>query len=113
MHAGEDTISFHKDDDDALDFITAALNHLSAVYYIECKMCWEVKGALSGTLVYALLTVSHTEMMGNIIPANAMINAIMSELFVLQSGHLLRNLYMLLNNMHSTVQTCHPSQLCP
>lgn len=59
--AGEDTISFHKDDDDALDFVTAALNLLSTVYYIERKMRWEVKGAPSATLVYALLTWGHTQ----------------------------------------------------
>lgn len=45
MRAGEETISFDKDDDDTLDFVTAASNLRSAAYYIERKTRWEVKGA--------------------------------------------------------------------
>lgn len=42
--AGEDTISFDKDDDDTLDFVTAAANLRSAAYGIPGKSRWEVKG---------------------------------------------------------------------
>jgi ubiquitin-like 1-activating enzyme E1 B len=41
----EETISFDKDDDDALDFVTAAANLRSAAYGIPGKNRWEVKGA--------------------------------------------------------------------
>lgn len=44
MRAGEETISFDKDDDDTLDFVTAASNLRSAAYYIGRKTRWEVKG---------------------------------------------------------------------
>jgi len=42
LRAG-DTISFDKDDDDTLDFVTAAANLRSFAYTIECKTRWEVK----------------------------------------------------------------------
>ena len=45
--AGEETISFDKDDDDTLDFVTAAANLRSAAYGIPGKSRWEVKGAQS------------------------------------------------------------------
>ena len=44
LRAGEDTISFDKDDDDTLDFVTAAANLRSAAYGIPGKSRWEVKG---------------------------------------------------------------------
>jgi len=44
LRAGEETISFDKDDDDTLDFVTAASNLRSAAYHIERKTRWEVKG---------------------------------------------------------------------
>lgn len=57
MRAGEETISFDKDDDDTLDFVTAASNLRSAAYYIERRTRWEVKGTISTSyMVYALLT---------------------------------------------------------
>ena len=37
-------ISFDKDDDDTLDFVTAAANLRSAAYGIPTKSRWEVKG---------------------------------------------------------------------
>ena len=43
--AGEETVSFDKDDDDTLDFVTAAANLRSAAYGISGKSRWEVKGA--------------------------------------------------------------------
>ena len=45
VRAGEETISFDKDDDDTLDFVTAAANLRSAAYGIPGKSRWEVKGA--------------------------------------------------------------------
>ena len=47
MRNGEETISFDKDDDDTLDFVTAAANLRSAAYGIPGKSRWEVKGTLS------------------------------------------------------------------
>lgn len=44
LQAGENTIAFDKDDDDALDFVTAASNLRSFAYSIEGKSRWEIKG---------------------------------------------------------------------
>ncbi|TFY79703.1 hypothetical protein EWM64_g4309 [Hericium alpestre] len=83
LRAGEETISFDKDDDDTLDFVTAAANLRSAAYGIQGKSRWEIK-----------------EMAGNIIPAIATTNAIISGLIVLQALHLLRKSYDRLRNVH-------------
>ncbi|KAH9923897.1 uncharacterized protein B0H18DRAFT_451862 [Fomitopsis serialis] len=83
LRSGEDTISFDKDDDDALDFVTAASNLRSVAYGIPSKSRWEVK-----------------EMAGNIIPAIATTNAIIAGLIVLQAFHLLRKSYNTLRNVH-------------
>ena len=45
LRVGEETISFDKDDDDTLDFVTAAANLRSGAYGIPGKSRWEVKGA--------------------------------------------------------------------
>ncbi|KAI0685827.1 repeat in ubiquitin-activating protein-domain-containing protein [Cytidiella melzeri] len=79
---GEETISFDKDDDDTLDFVTAAANLRSAAYGIPGKSRWEVK-----------------EMAGNIIPAIATTNAIIAGLIVLQALHSLRKSYSALRNL--------------
>ncbi|KAF9810471.1 hypothetical protein IEO21_06901 [Rhodonia placenta] len=79
----EDTISFDKDDDDTLDFVTTASNLRSIAYGIPGKSRWEVK-----------------EMAGNIIPAIATTNAIIAGLIVLQAFHLLRKSYNALRNVH-------------
>ncbi|EPQ31792.1 uncharacterized protein PFL1_01124 [Pseudozyma flocculosa PF-1] len=68
-----DPLSFDKDDDDALDFVTAASNLRSHVYSIEQKTRFQVK-----------------EMAGNIIPAIASTNAIIAGVLVLQALHVLR-----------------------
>jgi hypothetical protein len=47
LQNGEDTISFDKDDDDTLDFVTASSNLRSMAYGIEEKTRWEVKGQLN------------------------------------------------------------------
>ncbi|KAF5353893.1 hypothetical protein D9756_007116 [Leucocoprinus leucothites] len=78
LQDGEDTISFDKDDDDTLDFVTASSNLRSVAYGIEEK----------------------TQMAGNIIPAIATTNAIVSGLIVLQALHLLRKSFTKLRNVH-------------
>ncbi|CDO73925.1 hypothetical protein BN946_scf185016.g82 [Trametes cinnabarina] len=104
LRAGEDTISFDKDDDDTLDFVTAAANLRSAAYGIPGKSRWEVK-----------------EMAGNIIPAIATTNAIIAGLIVLQAFHLLRRSYSSLRNVHvqfkpsmplSAIAMCPPNPAC-
>ncbi len=45
VRGGEDTIAFDKDDEDTLDFVTAAANLRSAAYGIPGKSRWEVKGS--------------------------------------------------------------------
>lgn len=66
-------LSFDKDDDDALDFVTASSNLRSRVYSIETKTRFDIK-----------------QMAGNIIPAIASTNAIISGALVLQSLHMLQ-----------------------
>jgi len=44
LRNGEDTITFDKDDDDTLDFVTASSNLRSVAYGIDGKTRWEVKG---------------------------------------------------------------------
>lgn len=44
LRNGEDTITFDKDDDDTLDFVTASSNLRSFAYGIGGKTRWEVKG---------------------------------------------------------------------
>ncbi|KAH9838037.1 uncharacterized protein C8Q71DRAFT_574651 [Rhodofomes roseus] len=104
LRSGEDTISFDKDDDDALDFVTAASNLRSIAYGIPGKSRWEVK-----------------EMAGNIIPAIATTNAIIAGLIVLQAFHLLRKSYNALRNVHvqfkptmplSAINMTPPNQNC-
>ncbi|KAG5636460.1 hypothetical protein H0H81_007967 [Sphagnurus paluster] len=100
----ESTISFDKDDDDTLDFVTAASNLRSTAYGIGRKTRWEVK-----------------EMAGNIIPAIATTNAVVSGLIVLQALHLLRKNTKALRNVHlqykptvplSTITLSGPSPAC-
>lgn len=65
-------LSFDKDDDDALDFVTAASNLRARIYNIELKTRFDVK-----------------QVAGNIIPAIASTNAIISGALVLQAIHML------------------------
>jgi len=83
LRSGEATIAFDKDDPDTLDFVTAASNLRSAAYGIPTKTLWDVK-----------------EMAGNIIPAIATTNAIVSGLIVLQALHILKGSYEKLKNVH-------------
>ncbi|KAJ7650687.1 hypothetical protein FB45DRAFT_779858 [Roridomyces roridus] len=104
LQAGENTITFDKDDDDCLDFVTATSNLRSTAYGIPGKTRWEVK-----------------EMAGNIIPAIATTNAIVSGLIVLQALQILRKSYEKLRNVHiqvkpsvplSTITMCPPNPGC-
>ncbi|SPC61110.1 related to ubiquitin-like protein activating enzyme [Ustilago sp. UG-2017b] len=65
-------LSFDKDDDQALDFVTATSNLRSIVYHIDRKTRFEVK-----------------QMAGNIIPAIASTNAIIAGMLVIQALHAL------------------------
>ncbi|KAH9224509.1 hypothetical protein DL95DRAFT_378124 [Leptodontidium sp. 2 PMI_412] len=64
----EPVITFDKDDDDTLDFVTASANLRSIVFGIETKSRFDIK-----------------QMAGNIIPAIATTNAIVAGLCVLES----------------------------
>jgi ubiquitin-like 1-activating enzyme E1 B len=66
-------ITFDKDDEDTLDFVTASANLRSMVFGIETKSRFDTK-----------------QMAGNIIPAIATTNAIVAGLCVLQSFKVLR-----------------------
>lgn len=69
----EPVIEFDKDDDDTLDFVTAAANLWSAAFAIEPKSKFDTK-----------------QMAGNIIPAIATTNAMVASLCVLQAYKVLR-----------------------
>ncbi|KAJ3863732.1 hypothetical protein EV359DRAFT_42528 [Lentinula novae-zelandiae] len=72
LSSTETVIEFDKDDDDTLNFVTAASNLRSLAYGIPQKTKWEIK-----------------EMAGNIIPAIATTNAIIAGLIVLQGVNLI------------------------
>ncbi|KLO06151.1 hypothetical protein SCHPADRAFT_1002503 [Schizopora paradoxa] len=95
LQAGEDTISFDKDDDDTLDFVTAASNLRSAAYGIAGKSRWEIK-----------------EMAGNIIPAIATTNAIVAGIIVLQALQVLKKEYSGLRNVHIQRKAEVPLSAC-
>ncbi|WYZ37148.1 hypothetical protein EsH8_II_000654 [Colletotrichum jinshuiense] len=69
----EPLITFDKDDEDTLDFVTASANIRSSIFGIERKSRFDTK-----------------QMAGNIIPAIATTNAIVAGLCVLQSFKVLR-----------------------
>ena len=101
LRQGEDTISFDKDDDDTLDFVTASSNLRSYAYGIETKTRWEVKGLILPPIAVSVTDrMACLEMAGNIIPAIATTNAIISGLIVLQALHLLKKSYPKLRNVH-------------
>ncbi|KAF8751187.1 Ubiquitin-activating enzyme active site, partial [Rhizoctonia solani] len=70
----EEIITFDKDDDDTLDFVTAGANLRAYAYGIEQKTRWEVK-----------------ETAGNITPAIATTNAIIAGLIVIQALNVLKS----------------------
>lgn len=72
-NSAEPSITFDKDDEDTLDFVTASANLRSIVFGIETKSRFDVK-----------------QMAGNIIPAIATTNAIVAGLCVLQAFKVLR-----------------------
>ncbi|KAG0651270.1 Pmt3-activating enzyme subunit 2 [Hyphodiscus hymeniophilus] len=63
--SAEPIITFDKDDDDTLDFVTASANLRSIIFGIETKSRFDIK-----------------QMAGNIIPAIATTNAIVADLFL-------------------------------
>lgn len=67
-------MEWDKDDDDALDFATAAANLRASIFGIPLKTRFDVK-----------------QMAGNIIPAIATTNAIIAGAIILQSLHALKN----------------------
>jgi ubiquitin-like 1-activating enzyme E1 B len=71
--SAEPIITFDKDDEDTLDFVTASANLRSIVFGIETKSRFDIK-----------------QMAGNIIPAIATTNAIVAGLCVLESFKVLR-----------------------
>lgn len=83
--SAEPTITFDKDDDDTLDFVTAAANLRSIIFGIETKSRFDIK-----------------QMAGNIIPAIATTNAIVAGLCVLQSFKVLKGDYT------ATKEVSHP-----
>jgi ubiquitin-like 1-activating enzyme E1 B len=98
-------LSFDKDDDDTLDFVTATANLRASAYQIPTKTRFEVK-----------------EMAGNIIPAIATTNAIIAGLIIFQALLVLRSLIpshtknvFLQGKAHLPIQpfrTCAPSSSC-
>lgn len=72
QRAKDSPLSFDKDDDDALGFVTAAANLRAHVYHIAEQTRFETK-----------------QIAGNIIPAIATTNAIISALVVIQALHML------------------------
>lgn len=75
-NSAEPAITFDKDDEDTLDFVTASANLRSIVFGIETKSRFDIK-----------------QMAGNIIPAIATTNAIVAGLCVLQSFKVLKGDY--------------------
>jgi ubiquitin-like 1-activating enzyme E1 B len=69
----EPIITFDKDDEDTLDFVSASANLRSIIFGIETKSRFDIK-----------------QMAGNIIPAIATTNAIVAGLCVLQSFKVLK-----------------------
>lgn len=70
------TITFDKDDEDTLDFVTASANIRSAIFGIDLKSRFDIK-----------------QMAGNIIPAIATTNAIVAGLCVLEAFKVLKGEY--------------------
>ena len=72
-NSAEPIITFDKDDEDTLDFVTASANLRSIVFGIESRSRFDIK-----------------QMAGNIIPAIATTNAIVAGLCVLEAFKVLR-----------------------
>lgn len=102
----EPIISFDKDDDETLDFVTAAANIRSTVFGIDRKSKFDIK-----------------QMAGNIIPAIATTNAIVAGLCVLQAYKVLKGeyqqtkeLFLAPTNLNRTMESTPfrpPNPNCP
>ncbi|KAJ1659949.1 E1 ubiquitin-activating protein uba2 [Dispira simplex] len=84
-------LTFDKDDDDILDFVTATANLRSTVFHIEGKSRFDVKA-----------------MAGNIIPAIATTNAIIAGLITMQARHVLENRWDLCRTTYLAQGTTRP-----
>lgn len=76
LRATSDVLTFDKDDDDMLNFVTASANLRSIIFGIERRSKFEIK-----------------QMAGNIIPAIATTNAMTAALCVFQAFKVLRGEY--------------------
>ena len=74
--SAEPIITFDKDDEDTLDFVTASANLRSIAFGIETRSRFDIK-----------------QMAGNIIPAIATTNAIVAGLCVLEGFKILKGDY--------------------
>ncbi|KAH7347696.1 SUMO-activating enzyme subunit uba-2 [Plectosphaerella cucumerina] len=102
----EPVITFDKDDEDTLDFVTAAANIRSYVFGIDGKSRFDIK-----------------QMAGNIIPAIATTNAIVAGLCVLQAYKVLKGeyqqtkeLFLAPSNLNRTMESTPyrpPNPNCP
>jgi ubiquitin-like 1-activating enzyme E1 B len=97
--SAEPLITFDKDDEDTLDFVTASANLRSIAFGIETKSRFDIK-----------------QMAGNIIPAIATTNAIVAGLCALQSFKILRGdfsatkeVYLLHLHAHESFLTSYRS----
>ncbi|KAJ1967886.1 E1 ubiquitin-activating protein uba2 [Dispira parvispora] len=84
-------LTFDKDDNDILDFVTATANLRSLVFHIEGKSRFDVKA-----------------MAGNIIPAIATTNAIIAGLITMQARHVLENRWDLCKTTYLAQGTTRP-----
>ena len=89
--SAEPTITFDKDDEDTLDFVTAGANLRSIVFGIETKSRFDIK-----------------QMAGNIIPAIATTNAIVAGLCVLQAYKVLRGEFTSTKEVRHFVKKAEP-----
>ncbi len=89
----EPIITFDKDDEDTLDFVTASANIRSRLFGIERKSKFDIK-----------------QMAGNIIPAIATTNAIVAGLCVLESFKVLKGQYDRTREVRPPIKhTCSPA----
>lgn len=86
---GGNILSFDKDDDDAMDFVTATANLRAHIFNIPQKSRFQVKckclHAYHAKWNHAYALSLYAAMAGNIIPAIATTNAIIAGIAVMKS----------------------------